>query len=125
QEKETSMFLRKTPLALWLPTLKRIREGMSEVTKSLPLPIRQPSLQELRSLLSNEKARLLWLIKTKKPRSVYELTKLSGRHFKAVRQDLDILEKFGLIKFIKEKEKNREKLKPVLCADKLILHITL
>ncbi|MEM1535931.1 MAG: hypothetical protein QXQ82_01970 [Candidatus Pacearchaeota archaeon] len=127
-----SSVLEQTPLALWVPTFKKLRtkvtEKLEEVTKSIPpvhLPQPKIELQDIRALLSNEKARLLYLIKTKKPDSIYKLAKISGRNFKAVKQDLMLLEKFGLIKFVRIREKKREKLKPVLQVNKLNLSINI
>lgn len=71
----------------------------------------------LRKLLSNEKARLLHIIKVKKPTSIYSLAKLSGRDFKSVNDDIKLLEKFGFIVMINEKTGKRERLKPLLAAD--------
>ncbi|MEM4153149.1 MAG: HTH domain-containing protein [Candidatus Pacearchaeota archaeon] len=76
-------------------------------------------IKEFRQLLSDEKARILATIKTKKPVSLYNLAKMLGRDFKAVRQDVKVLEKFGFIKLVSVKEKGKKKLKPVLALDKL------
>lgn len=76
-------------------------------------------LETLRKLLSNEKARLLHIIKTKKPGSIYSLAKLSGKDFKSVNEDVKLLEKFGFIEFISEKTGKRERLRPVLSVDKI------
>jgi len=73
----------------------------------------------LRSLLSNEKARILYLLKFKKPNSIYGLAKLLGRDFKSVRDDVNLLERFGFIEYHSEKVGKRESLKPVLVIDKL------
>ena len=73
----------------------------------------------LRSLLSNEKARILYILKTKNPKSIYSLAKLLGRDFKSVREDVKTLEKFGFIKFHTEKTGKRESLMPTLIIDKL------
>ena len=54
----------------------------------------------LRSLLSNEKSRILYILKTKKPKSIYALAKILGRDIKQVREDLATLERFGFIEFI-------------------------
>src|SRR3989344_4908347 len=75
------------------------------------------ALDMLRKLLSNEKAKLLHIIKTKKPNSIYSLAKLSGRDFKSVSEDANILKKFSFIDFIEEKTGKRERLRPVLSAD--------
>jgi len=75
-------------------------------------------LSELRQVLSNEKAKILYTIKYEKPDSIYKLAKLLNRDFKSVSQDLKILEKFGFIEFKKAQE-GRKKIKPVLIIDSL------
>jgi predicted transcriptional regulator len=82
-------------------------------------------VSDLRQLLSNEKARLLDIIKTKQPNSIYELAKLLGRDFKAVRHDIRLLERFGLIELISSIKEGRERLRPVVDADKLIITVNL
>jgi len=73
----------------------------------------------LRKLLSNEKSRILYLLKHSSPKSIYALAKLLGRDFKSVRDDIKLLERFGFIEFHAEKTGKREALKPVLIIDKL------
>jgi predicted transcriptional regulator len=82
-------------------------------------------VSSLRHLLSNEKARLLHIAKTKKPESIYKLAKLLGRDFKSVRQDIRVLERFGFIELISNHKNNRELLMPVVDADKVIITINL
>lgn len=79
----------------------------------------------LRQLLSDEKARLLHVIKTKKPSSIYGLAKLLGRDFKAVRQDIKLLEKFGFVELITSHKQGRELLRPIVDIDKLVININL
>ena len=73
----------------------------------------------LRNLLSNEKARILYALKSEKPKSIYGLTKILGRDFKSVRDDIKVLERFGFIEFHAEKTGKRESLMPVLIIEKL------
>jgi predicted transcriptional regulator len=73
----------------------------------------------LRKLLSNEKSRILYALKTKNPPSIYALAKLLSRDFKSVRNDIKLLERFGFIEFHLEKTGKREALKPVLIINKL------
>lgn len=80
---------------------------------------------DLRNLLSNEKARLLHICKTKKPESIYKLAKLLGRDFKAVRHDIKILERFGFIELISSHKQGRERLRPVIDADQVVITINL
>ena len=77
----------------------------------------------VRSLFSNEKARILHAIKNKKPNSIYHLGKIVGRNFKSVSDDVKILEKFGLIDFVAEKTGKRRRLKPVLAAESINIEI--
>ncbi|MEK6844530.1 MAG: hypothetical protein AABX83_03860 [Nanoarchaeota archaeon] len=81
------------------------------------------SLSMLRKLFSNQKARLLHVIKTKKPNSVYQLAKILNRDIKSVNEDIKLLDKFGLIELISEKTGNRERLRPVILTDSV--HIDL
>lgn len=77
----------------------------------------------LRQLLSNEKARILDVIKTQKPISIYDLAKKLKRGFKSVNDDVRLLEKFGFIDLIEEKTKNRIRHKPIMAADTITIHI--
>jgi predicted transcriptional regulator len=78
-------------------------------------------ISALRSLLSNEKARILDVIKTKKPKSIYELAKILGRPFKAVFDDVKFLERFGFIDFVKETTKKRVSHRPELAVEKMTI----
>ena len=80
-------------------------------------------ISALRKLLSNEKARLMHVIKTKKPNSIYELAKIVKRDFKSVSEDIKLLERFGFIDLISEKSGQRERLKPILVVDTLTINL--
>src|SRR3989304_2290201 len=80
-------------------------------------------LHSLRQLLSNEKAKILYIIKTKKPSSIYKLAKIVNRDFKSVSEDIKLLEKFGFIDLISEKTGKRERLKPVLVVDTIHINV--
>jgi len=82
-------------------------------------------LSSLRQLFSNEKARLLHVCKTKQPSSIYELAKILGRDFKAVRHDVKLLEKFGFIELISSHKDGRERLRPVVDLDELIINVSI
>ncbi len=83
------------------------------------------SLASLRSLLSNEKARLIHVIKTQNPKSIYEVSKMVQRDFKSVSEDIKLLEEFGFIDLIKENTGKRKRLKPVAIIDILKIEIVL
>ncbi|MDP3992589.1 MAG: HTH domain-containing protein [Candidatus Pacearchaeota archaeon] len=80
-------------------------------------------LSALRRLLSNEKARLLHVLKTQKPGSIYDLAKKLGRNFKTVNDDIKLLERFGFIQLVEEKTKNRTRHKPELVIDSLTINL--
>lgn len=75
----------------------------------------------LRQLLSKEKAKILHTLKEKKPKSIYELAKILGRDFKSVSEDINLLEKFGLVEFHVKKTGKRESKMPVLAVEKLTI----
>jgi predicted transcriptional regulator len=79
----------------------------------------------LRKILSNEKAKILYILKTTKPKSIYSLAKDLDRDFKSVREDLKILERFGFIEFHSAKTGRRRSLVPVLIVDKLEIIINI
>jgi len=79
-------------------------------------------LSLLRKLLSNEKARILHTIKSKKPNSIYALSRILKRDFKSVSSDIKLLERFGFIEMVAEKTGNRERLKPVLAVDSITIN---
>ena len=79
----------------------------------------------LRNILSNEKARILYTLKTTSPKSIYALAKFLKRDFKSVQQDIKTLERFGFIEFHSEKTGRRYSLKPVLTVDKLEIIINI
>ena len=82
------------------------------------------ALTELRQLLSNQKSKILNVIKDKKPESIYKLAQVLGRDFKSVRHDVKLLEKFGFIELKKMKKGKREKLSPQLIIDNLQINIS-
>ena len=80
-------------------------------------------LSSLRSLLSNEKARILHIIKSRSPKSIYDVAKIVQRDFKSVSDDIKALEQFGFIDLVKEKTGNRQRLKPVLVVDTIKIEL--
>ena len=77
----------------------------------------------LRQLLSNEKARILHVIKTQNPSSIYDLAKKLGRGFKSVSDDIKLLERFGFIELIEEKTKKRRRHVPKIVVDTVTIHL--
>jgi predicted transcriptional regulator len=80
-------------------------------------------IASLRQLLSNEKARILDVIKTDKPASLYELAKKLGRSFKSIHDDVKLLERFGFIEIVENKVNKRIRHQPKIVADIITIHI--
>jgi predicted transcriptional regulator len=80
-------------------------------------------LEDLRRVLNNEKARILNMIRAKNPESIYDLAKELKRDFKAVREDVKLLEKFGLIELKSIMKGKRRGLKPEVALDSLQINI--
>lgn len=80
-------------------------------------------VSSLRQLLSNEKAKMLSVIKTEKPSSLYDLSKKLGRGFKAVYGDVTLLKRFGFVDIIEEKINNRIRHRPVIVNDTITINI--
>ena len=80
-------------------------------------------LSALRQLLNNEKARMLHVIKTQEPKSIYELAKKLKRNFKSVVEDIKLLERFGFIELVKEKTKKRVRHKPEIAVDEIVINV--
>lgn len=81
------------------------------------------SLLALRQLLSNEKARILHVIKHENPQSIYDVAKKLKRGFKSVNDDINLLERFGFVEIIEEKTKNRIRHRPLVVVDTMVLNI--
>lgn len=77
----------------------------------------------LRQLLSNEKARILHVIKTQNPTSIYDLSKKLSRGFKSVNDDIKLLTRFGFIELVEEKTKNRIRHRPEIVVDNITIHV--
>ena len=80
-------------------------------------------LGALRKLISNEKARILHVIKNKNPKSIYDLAKILQRDFKSVNDDVKLLERFGFLDFISEKTGKRQRLRPIIVIDSMNIEI--
>lgn len=75
----------------------------------------------IRQILNKEKARILDVLKSQNPSSIYELSKILKRGFKSVNDDVKLLERFGLLELVEEKVKNRKRYRPKVVIDRLII----
>ena len=106
-------------------TLSENEGTFSVLFKRMKGENKNTELSKVRQLLSNEKAKLLHTCKAKNPESIYKLAKILGRDFKAVREDVRLLEKYGFIELISSHKQGRDRLKPVVDLDQLIITINI
>ena len=82
--------------------LKRFRAVYKAVEAGRPVVRREgvyfTSLAAARNLLTPSRLALLRAVRTKHPRSIYELAKIVGRDLKNVQDDLRTLERYGLVR---------------------------
>jgi len=90
-----------------------------EHDEKLKLSSHLSQIGHIRQLLNKEKIKIIYAIKEKKPKSIYSLSKILGRNFKAVRQDLRLLENLEIVSIKHEKVKNRICSRPTLNMDKI------
>ncbi len=80
------------------------------------------NIEAMRKILSEERLRILRMIKKEHPKSIYELAKFLNRDIKNTFDDVQFLAKIGLIELKKTKE-GREKTAPKVNYDRILLEI--
>lgn len=90
----------------WEPRFKMLRNPY----------INYKEIKKIKGIFSDSKIKILFTLKTKNPKSIYELSKILARDQKSVKKDLKFLEQFGILKLIKEKDKKTKRTyaRPVL-----------
>ena len=66
------------------------------------------NLEAVRNLLTEKRLELLHMIRTRNPRSIYRLAKLTHRNFRNVYDDVQTLKTYGLIQFGKPAKKRQK-----------------
>ena len=100
--------------------MKSLEKG-EKVRKKKP-GIYFKDLETMRKAITEEKLKILRLIKERHPGSVYELAKLLKRDAKNVANDVNYLQDLGLIELRKNKE-GRSKNIPLVNYDKILVEI--
>ena len=95
--------------------LKRFRETYRAVEAGRPVSRREgvyfTSLEAARNLLTPSRLALLRAVRTKRPRSIYELAKITGRDLKNVQDDLRTLEHYGLVRLSRSRTIGKRRVK--------------
>lgn len=80
------------------------------------------NLEAMRKVLTENRLKMLKVIKKEHPSSVYELAKILKRDIKNTHDDVQILAELGLVDLRKTKE-GRERNTPVVNYEKILLEI--
>ena len=81
------------------------------------------NLEAMRKVLTEERLRILTVVKQRQPSSIYALAKVLGRDTKNTFNDVQFLSEAGLIKLKKSKD-GRERTTPIVRYDKILLEIS-
>ena len=80
------------------------------------------NLDVMRKVLTEERLRILKVIKKEHPTSIYELAKILERDIKNTFDDVQYLAEVGLVE-LKKSKVGREKITPLVNYDKILLEI--
>ncbi len=100
--------------------MKRLDAG-KKVVKQKP-GIYFENIDTMRKIITEERIRILHIIKTDHPSSIYELAKMLKRDLKNVSNDVHYLAQVGLLELEKTKE-GREKTTPKVGYSKILVEI--
>jgi predicted transcriptional regulator len=72
-----------------------------------------------RAIFTDARLRIIQVLKSKSPQSIYALAKALNRDFKNVYDDIVFLEQLGILK-VEESTSGRKQKKPILVCDKIL-----
>jgi len=106
-------------LTIRIRSLDEALEGFRETYKAVgarrPVIRREgvyfTSLEAARNLLTPRRLALLRAVRTRRPRSIYELAKIVGRDLKNVQNDLRTLEHYGLVRMSRGRSAGKREVK--------------
>ncbi len=88
-------------------TFEAVRKDQ-RTPKMSPGEVGFTSIEAVRNFLTRERLMLMRTIRARHPRSLYELAKMLERDFKNVQQDIEILERHGLVQISKQPRGKRK-----------------
>lgn len=81
-------------------------------------------VETLRTILTPERIKLMHFIRKNNPESIYELAKITNRQWRAVANDIEILNNAGLVG-LEKKYTPKEIVKPLVNFNKLNIGVTI
>jgi predicted transcriptional regulator len=81
-----------------------------------------PSIEAMRQVLTSKRLQLLRLVRSRRPKSVYELAQFAGRDIKNVQDDVAMLVRMGLLDLTRSKQA-RARIIPHVLYDRIQIQI--
>ncbi|MBT3388659.1 MAG: ArsR family transcriptional regulator [Desulfobacula sp.] len=82
------------------------------------------SVEAFRKALTPKRLELLRAIKTEKPSSIRQLSKITERDIKNISADISFLEQAGLVDIEKHMERERREITPFVNYDKILFEVS-
>jgi len=101
--------------------MKRLEHG-EKVGRKKP-GVYFENIETMRKAITEERVKILKVVKERHPESIYELAKMLHRNLKNVSDDVHYLAGLGLIELERTKSNGREKTVPLVGYDKILLEI--
>jgi predicted transcriptional regulator len=83
------------------------------------------SIEAARNFITRERLAMLHAIRTRHPGSLYELAKIVGRDFKNVQEDIQILQRHGLVRIARKPRGKRTVKVPQVLFEEITLRIAI
>ena len=104
------------------------KEVMERLERGEKVPRKRPgiyfdTLETMRKAITEERVRIIRVVRLKHPASVYELAKMLHRNIKNVSDDVRYLAQLGLIELERVRTDGREKTVPKVNYEKIRLEI--
>lgn len=103
-------------------TVRDVKAGKVQKEKKI---IYIDSLDDLRSLITSGRLKMLSAVRKEKPGSLYALAKLMKKDIKTIATDANMLSNAGLMRLEKYKVGKRKKVRPIVSAKKIDLELPL
>lgn len=81
------------------------------------------SRAELLKVATQCRADILKTISEKSPQSLYELAKLVQKNQAYIYRETKVLQRLGLVEFVKEEAEGRKRVRPQTCYGQIVIHL--
>ena len=105
-------------------TFEAVRSGR-QAPKGAREEVGFTSIEAARNFLTRERLALLHAIKNRRPNSIYDLARMTGRDLKNVQEDVRLLERHGLVRIARRPRGSRKVKVPSVSFEEIALKIAI